>query len=237
MPAMHGSRGAAAQRQEPPLPDHRAATAQKKREEMRARILDATIRVFATIQDDAPVIEDVVREAGISRGTFYKHFDSLDQALVATGGEAHARMMRDILPLYDFLKEPWQRVAVGFRLFMVRAWQDPKWAFFVTRLDTWRCDSQLGRSIAGDLRLGRAQGCFVVDDLTVATEFLMGASAGTVHAFRRGVQDPQGYMDASLRMVFRCLAAEPALAERAIAFAREHMADWECGERRAWEPL
>jgi AcrR family transcriptional regulator len=219
------------------LPDHRVLTAQKKREEMRARILDATIRVFAHIQDDAPVIEDVVREAGISRGAFYKHFDSLDQALVAAGSQAHEQMMQDILPLYGFLKEPWQRVAVGFRVFMVRAWQDPKWAFFITRLDTWRCDSRLGQAISGDLRLGRDQGCFTIDDVTVATEFLMGASASTVHAFQRGVADPQGYMEAALRMLFRALDADAALAERAIAFSRKHMADLERGERQAWQVL
>lgn len=217
--------------------DHRVLTAQKKREEMHARILDATIQVFAHIRDDAPVIEDVVREARISRGTFYKHFDSLDQALIAAGGEAHERMMRDILPLYDFLKEPWQRVAVGFRVFMVRAWQDPKWAFFVTRLDTWQYNSRLGEAISGDLRLGRDQGCFTVDDVTVATEFLMGASASAIHAFQRGVEDPQGYMEASMRMLFRSLSTDAELAERAIAFARGHMAEWERGERRAWQAL
>jgi AcrR family transcriptional regulator len=217
--------------------DHRVLIAQKKREEMRARILEATLRVFAHIRDDAPVIEDVVREAGISRGAFYKHFDSLDQALVAAGGEAQERMMQDIHSLYGFLKEPWQRVAVGFRVFMVRAWQDPKWAFFVTRLDTWRHDSRLGQAISGDLRLGRDQGCFMIDDVTVATEFVMGAQASTIHAFQRGVADPQGYMEAALRMLFRALAADDALAERAIAFSRQHMADWERGERQPWRPL
>jgi AcrR family transcriptional regulator len=217
--------------------DHRVLTAQKKREEMRARILDATIQVFARIRDDAPVIEDVVREARISRGTFYKHFGSLDQALIAAGIEAHERMMQEIDQLYSFLKEPWKRVAVGFRVFMVRAWQDPKWASFITRLDTWQRDSRLGQAISSDLQLGHDQGCFMIDDLTVATEFLMGASASTVHSFQRGVADPQGYMEVALRMLFRALGVDDKLAERAITFSRKHLADWECGERQAWQPL
>ena len=94
---------------------HRVGSAQKKRERMRARTLEATMQVFARISDDAPVIEAVVREAKISRGTFYKYFDSLDTALVATGTEADDRMIDDILSLYDCQTEPWQR-AVGFRL-------------------------------------------------------------------------------------------------------------------------
>ena len=101
--------------------DHRIEAAQRKREKMRNRILEATTNVFTHTTDDAPVIEDVVREAQISRGTFYKYFDSLDEALVAAGVEANNRMIADISSVYAFLSEPWQRSSVGFRIFMVRA--------------------------------------------------------------------------------------------------------------------
>ena len=37
------------------------------------------MRVFANADGRTPVIEDVVREAGVSRGTFYLHFLSLDE--------------------------------------------------------------------------------------------------------------------------------------------------------------
>lgn len=217
--------------------DHRVATARKKREEMRARILAATQRVFVRIRDDAPVIEDVVREARVSRGTFYTHFDSLEQAFVAAGLKAQDDMMRDIRQLHDCLKEPWQRAAVGFRVFMVRGLQDPAWASFVVRLDTWQRASLLGLSISRDLEGGRNAGYFSFQDLVAATEFVMGASAATVQAFRRGVAAPEGYMETAQRMLFLALGASAELADRAVAFSRKHLAAWESGELHAWTPL
>ena len=53
--------------------------------------------MFSRRTDDAPVIEDVVREAKISRGAFYTHFNSLDEALLAAGIDANQRMISDIL--------------------------------------------------------------------------------------------------------------------------------------------
>lgn len=217
--------------------DHRVATAKKKREEMRARILAATQRVFVDIRDDAPVIEDVVREAGISRGTFYTYFDSLDHAFVAAGLQAQDDMMRDIRQLHDCLKEPWQRAAVGFRVFMVRGLQDPAWASVVVRLDTWKRESRLGLSISRDLEGGRDAGYFSFLDLVAATEFVMGASAATVQAFRRGVAEPQVYMETAQQMLFRALGASAELADHAVTFSREHLAAWESGELHAWTPL
>ena len=216
--------------------DHRVITARRKRQDMRARILDATLRVFARTHAGAPTIEDVVRESGISRGAFYLHFETLDQALVAAGLEVQNRMMSDINQVHEFLKEPWQRVAVGFRVFMVRAWRDPVWASFVTRLDTWQRNSRLGESIYRDLERGREAGQFDFENLIVCTEFVMSASAGTVQAFRYGVDDPVGYMDAAEHLLFRTLGASPELAGVAIAFARKHLEGWPNGKAQlsAW---
>lgn len=220
-----------------PVKDHRVETARKRREEMRARILAATQRVLVRIRDDAPVIEDVVREAKISRGTFYAHFDSLDKACLAAGLQAQDAMMDDIDQLHSCLQEPWARAAVGFRVFMVRAWQDPLWASFVVRLDTWQCESRLGRSILRDLENGRAAGYFQFQDAIAATEFVLGASASTVQACRRGVADLQRYMETTQHMLFLSLGASTELADRAVAFSRKHLEAWESGELKAWLPL
>lgn len=217
--------------------DHRVETARRRREEMRARILAATQRVMVRIRDDAPVIEDVVREAKISRGTFYTYFDSLDKACLAAGLQAQDQMMRDIDQLHSCLKEPWARAAVGFRVFMVRAWQDPLWASFVVRLDTWQCESRLGKSILRDLEDGKAAGYFHFQDAIAATEFVLGASANTVQACRRGVADLQRYMETAQHMLFLSLGASTELADRAVAFSQKHLEAWESGELQAWLPL
>jgi len=217
--------------------DHRVRSAQKKREQMRQRILDATMQVFSRRTDDAPVIEDVVREARISRGAFYTHFNSLDEALLAAGIEANQRMISDILQVYDFLKEPWQRTSVGFRIFMVRAWQDPKWARFVTRMDAWPHEAAISIHMTSDLQRGKALGQFEFDDAKVANEFLMGASAGCIQAIVQGVTDPQTYCDAAVRMLMHSLGCSADLQERGVAFSRDHLAEWERGNQSAWRTI
>ena len=217
--------------------DHRIDTAQKKRDHMRIKILAATTRVFSRIDGDMPVIEDVVREANISRGTFYNYFTSLDAALIAAGIDANNRMISDIGPVYEFLMEPWQRASVGFRLFMVRAWQDPKWAAFVTRMETWPHEALLANNMHKDLSRGKELGQFHFDDVTVAIDFVMGASAGVVQKVRNGVDNPHEYMDSAVRMVLQSLGCTPELRDLAVAFSRNHISDWVSGERAAWRPV
>ena len=219
---------------EAPAHDHRVDTAQKKREKMRGRILEATTKVFMQTTDDAPVIEDVVREAQISRGTFYKYFDSLDEALVAAGVAANNKMIADIASVYAFLNEPWQRSSVGFRIFLVRAFQEPGWAAFITRMDAWPHESMISIHMTKDLKRGKELGQFRLDDETVANDFLMGASAGCIQALRRGVADPQAYMDSAVRMLLQALGCSDELTEKAVLFSRKHVAEWMESKRSVW---
>jgi len=212
--------------------DHRSLSARIKRESTRLRILEATMRVFARSVDDTPVIEDVVKEANIARGTFYKYFDSLDQALVATGTLANDRMIADIKSVYEFLKEPWQRVCVGFRVYMVRALQDPSWAAFVTRMDTWSQESIITQRMARDLGQGKRLGQFDIDDIDAAVDFIKGASLGGVYAVSHGVPSPFAYMDSAVGMAMRAVGCQAPLRAQAIAFSRSHLDGW-CADGRA----
>lgn len=148
-----------------PEQDHRSRNAARKRVQMRARILMATMHIYASGTKDNPAIDDVIKEAGVSRGTFYKYFDSLDLAFLAVGQEISDQFALDLLPIYDILKEPWQRFAVGFRLPLLRASIDPQWASFVTRTEVWPRSSIVARKMVADLQLGLDAGVFQVDDV------------------------------------------------------------------------
>lgn len=206
--------------------DHRSRNAERKRVQMRARILMATLQVHADRPLGQPVIDHVIQEAGVSRGTFYKYFDSLDQALLAVGRELSEQFVLDLLPVHDALTLPWQRFAVGFRLFLMRAAQDPLWAAFVSRVEVWPRDSLVGRKMVEDVRNGHAQGFFTVADADAAAEFLKGASLGCIQALRQGVAEPQTYIDGAVRMGLSALGCEPALTERGVAYAARYLDGW-----------
>ncbi len=210
--------------------DHRVEVAAKKRALMRTRLLEATMKVFAEVRGRPPFIEDVVREAGVSRGTFYMHFVSLDEVIHAISLAQSDLMTTDILPIYDVLKEPWHRFAVGFRLFLKRAAADPLWASFVTRSSRAANDKLLVRDyMQEDLRIGRESGQFSFDDLNVAVDFMMGASVGSIGALGLGVADPEAYMDECVRMGLTGLGCSARHCERGVKFSREYLEGWTSG--------
>lgn len=218
-------------------PDHRSLSARIKRENTRLRILQATMSIFSSAVDDAPVIEDVVKEANISRGTFYKYFDSLDQALVAASRQANDRMIADIDSVYEFLNEPWQRACVGFRVYMVHALQDPSWSAFMTRMDAWSQGSAITQRMTSDFYLGKHLGQFQIDDVDTAVDFIIGASLGGVYAISKGVSHPDTYMDAAVGMAMCALGCSASLRAQAVAFSRKHLNNWCAEEGSRWSTL
>src|SRR3970040_97590 len=48
----------------------------RKREETRARLMEAAIAIFARSGFDRATVDEIVREAGFSKGAFYVHFES-----------------------------------------------------------------------------------------------------------------------------------------------------------------
>jgi AcrR family transcriptional regulator len=210
--------------------DHRVDVAERKRTKMRALLVDATLRVHADIQGRMPVIADVVAEAGVSRGSFYKYFTSLDEAVGAVGHDLSDQMTTEILPVYDVLDEPWQRFAVGFRLFLVRALLDRQWAGFVTRMEAWSHDSLVAKYLSKDLRDGRRCGQFSFSDLDCATDLLMGASAGGIQALRRGVSDANSYIDAAVHLGLTSLGCSDERCVEGVRFSSQHLRRWVSGE-------
>lgn len=211
-------------RQRPP--DHRVEVAARKRALMRARLLDATLQVFASASGSTPGIDDVVKAAQVSRGTFYLHFRTVDEALQALSQAQSDQMTEGTLAVYDLLKEPWQRFSVGFRLFLKRAHLDPLWASFVTRSVAASDQLLVTALMREDLRRGREAGQFRFNDLRVALDFMMSASIAGIRALGQGVPNPESHMDDSLRMALAGLGCTPALGERGVKFSRSYLVGW-----------
>jgi AcrR family transcriptional regulator len=217
--------------------DHRPKMAEKKRLMMRTKLLDAAMRVFAEQRTLAPVIDDVIREAKVSRGTFYRYFTSLDQVLVALGQDLNNQMTTDILPVYDILTEPWQRFCVGYRLFLVRALLDRKWAGFVTRADAWPHQALVAEYMTKDLYSGRDQNQFVFGNIDATTDFLMGASAHAIQTIVLGTENINEYVDSSVRMALMSVGCSPQLSQNGVKFSLTYLQAWASGETGAARPV
>jgi AcrR family transcriptional regulator len=206
--------------------NHRTKVAENKRATTRHKLPDAAMRLYSDHTGPTPVIDDVIREAKVSRGTFYNYFDQMDEVLAAISQELSDQMTTGILPVYDVLQEPWQRLSVGFHLFMVRAMLDRKWASFVTRVDAWQHNTLVAKYIEADLKQGKARGQFSFDRLDVATDFIMGASAYSIQTIRDGVPEPHLYMDAQVRVALICVGCSREICEQGVAFSLSQLQAW-----------
>jgi AcrR family transcriptional regulator len=96
---------------------------------MRHKLLDATTRMFSNHIGPTPVIDDIIREAQVSRGTFYNYFVSVNEVLAAISQALSDQMTTGILPVYDVLQEPWQRLS-GTLKTSIAAWWPWHWRVF-----------------------------------------------------------------------------------------------------------
>jgi AcrR family transcriptional regulator len=172
------------QLQTAPLPerqDHRVRVARERRERMRRRLLESVLAVCSGENARAPaVIDDVVQHADVSRGTFYKYFDSIDQAIGELGFQLADEMTAGIAEIYDVLTDPMMRTATGFQLFLIRAYMDPDWGAFIARIGLLREEDLFTSKIRNDIALGIASGDYLVDDIVCASDMLMGAKAEAI---------------------------------------------------------
>ncbi|MBK5354591.1 TetR/AcrR family transcriptional regulator [Pseudomonas sp. TH41] len=205
-------------------PDHRTVTARRKRDAMRARILSATMDLLADPAKVSVSIEDVARVAQISRGAFYKHFASLEEALAAIGQEATDGMTLHILPVYDVLTHPLERISTAMRLFLLRAHTDRRWAAFFLRAELVQHESILLKYVFADLEAGRGAGLLELPSMQAGVDALIGATLEGVRSMtQRKVDDPEVYIDAVILMVLRGFGVANTPAQEAVAFSKVYL--------------
>lgn len=74
----------------------------------REQIIDGARKIFMTQGFDAASMNDIVREAGVSKGTLYVYFESKEQlfaALISHERDRFARAMRDAVDRHDAAEE------------------------------------------------------------------------------------------------------------------------------------
>ena len=114
--------------------DHRTRVGRERSARTETRILEAALGVFADMGPDAPKIDDFVQAAGISRGTFYNHFESVEELLAATSEWTTRQVIETIEAALEGIEGPALRFGVGLRLFFAKAQADPVWCRFVARV-------------------------------------------------------------------------------------------------------
>ncbi|WP_157081212.1 TetR/AcrR family transcriptional regulator [Novosphingobium naphthalenivorans] len=196
--------------------DHRTRVARQRRQRMETDLLRAVMEVYPAGHGSGPaVIDDVIRQAGVSRGTFYKYFTSLDEAVDKLGARMADEMAEAAQAIHGPLKHPVMRTATGFQLYVLRALIEPHWGAFLTHIGLLKDDSLMVRLIRADVALGQETGDYDIDSVDVATDLLLGAQAEAISRIVANGADV-AYVQAMTFHVLRSFGVNRPRAARAV---------------------
>ena len=195
--------------------DHRTRVGQERSARTETRILEAAKAVFADLGPDAPKIDDFAEAAGVSRGTFYNYFESVEELLAATSEWMTRELLETIEKALEGLEGPALRFGVGLRLFFTKAQADPQWCRFVARV--WKVGGV--ELPSGDLEEGVRLGIFRAPNAAVAKDLLFG---GVREALLRIGSEPAPPAYAA-QMTELCLQALGTDARRIAAVLKHEL--------------
>ena len=193
--------------------DHRTRVGRERSARTETRILEAALGVFAEMGPDAPKIDDFVVAADISRGTFYNHFQSVEELLDATSKWTTRELIETIEAALEGIEGPALRFGLGLRLFFAKAQADPVWSRFVARV--WKLG---GVELPGrDLEQGLRLGVFRAPSAEAARDLLFGGVREALLRFGSG-RTPAAYAADMTELCLQALGTD----SRRIAAVLKH---------------
>jgi len=193
--------------------ERRAEIGREKRARTRAQIVEAGAMLLAERPLEALTVDAVVDAAGVAKGTFYYHFQSMEELAAAVGEKLGESFDELLAPARLGLRDPIARLSFAFTQFLEKAIADPAWARLVVQ--SAQAPTEFARSVRAhlktDLSEAQAQGRLTVQDVELAADIVLGIWLQVTRSTlqRRAAPDLAGRaLDAALR----ALGASPARA-------------------------
>jgi AcrR family transcriptional regulator len=97
----------------------------------RAQLVAAARGLYAARPFNQVTVDDVVAAAGVAKGTFYVHFDNLNDLQILVADDLAREFDELLQPRRLALDDPLERIAAGCGAFVVQALRDPAWGALV----------------------------------------------------------------------------------------------------------
>jgi AcrR family transcriptional regulator len=170
----------------------RAEIGREKRAKTRALILEAGAILLAERPPEALTVDAVVDAAGVAKGTFYYHFQSISELAAAVGVMLSESFDQILTPARLELRDPIARLAFGFTQFLEKARSDHVWARLVVQ--SAQSPTEFGRGVRENLKADLAeaisQGRLTVRDIELAADIVMGIVLQVMRSMpERGARD------------------------------------------------
>jgi AcrR family transcriptional regulator len=149
-----------------------------RRARTRHALIEAGLRLLAQRPIDAIAIDDIVREAGVAKGSFYNHFEDKE----ALGRVIAARIRVDVEARVDAVNEgvqdPARRVARAVCVYVGHAITDPLRAGVLVQLSAQAASptAPLNQGILDDVSRGLLGGRFNIPTAEAGVLFIVGVA-------------------------------------------------------------
>jgi AcrR family transcriptional regulator len=154
----------------------RAEIGRERRERTRTLIVDAGMMLLADRPREALTVDAVVEAAGVAKGTFYYHFQSIDELAAAVGEKLGESFDALLTPARLELKDPVERLSFAFSRFLEQAISDPDWARLVVQISQSPTEFAPGirANLKADIVQAFVQGRMSVGDAELAVDIVIG---------------------------------------------------------------
>ena len=195
--------------------DHRTLVAMERREKTRAKLLRGAILVFAQHGAEAKVIDLVIREAGVSRGTFYNYFRTNEELFLEVAREVSNEIIRSVDPLVLKQEDAAASLACGLVSVVRLAGSYPLFAQFVSKGGPLAlgAGNLTKMAVPREIRNGIASGLFTVTDEQLAFDLILGPVIMAFHTVLSGGAS-DSYARDMAQAVLRSLGVDDARARQ-----------------------
>ena len=166
------------------IDEKRRASGQRRRERTRLRLLAAAAKVLAQYGEQKATIEDFVEAAGVSRGTFYNYYGTVEELLDDLWEYVGQDPFLAIQDACSSIESPAERFTAKARLILQLADQNKTWGWVLYFLSAGHptVKGELLSYPAPDLKEGIDAGAFSFDNLESATDLAVGTLRSALHA-------------------------------------------------------
>ena len=114
--------------------ERRAEIGREKRARTKAQLISAAKALCSRQPWESVTVDEVVNEAGVAKGTFYTHFNDLNELAAAVADELVKSFDELIQPFRLSLSDPLLRIAFGCDAFFQKSLDDRLWASLAARM-------------------------------------------------------------------------------------------------------
>jgi AcrR family transcriptional regulator len=187
------------------------------------RIHDAALRIFARTGRTNLTISELANEAGVARGTVYHHVQLMEALFENVTARLTAEMYRRVhksIATTDIASNPVARLAMGIRLCIRRAHEDPLWGKFIYSFGfRAKVLHKLWSSApTDDLLAGVQTGQFLTrpEQLRLTISFIAGVVSGAINLVATGHETWRSAGTQAVEFILQALGV-PALMASHLA--------------------